>query len=72
LILSLFDLLLAHLRRSFTPSLSKAIFKSWSFEDVYVPLEAEIGLLQSAGFRVELLWRRGAFSVIRGRPLVSD
>jgi tRNA (cmo5U34)-methyltransferase len=67
-----FEEWLAHLRRAYTPSRSKAIFKSWSFEDVYVPLDAEIGLMRSAGFRVELLWRRGAFSVIRGRPLVSD
>ena len=30
-----------------------------------MPLDAEIALLRSAGFRVELLWRRGAFAVIR-------
>ena len=44
---------------------AKAILASWSHEDVYVPLDAELALLRSAGFRVELLWRRGAFAVIR-------
>jgi hypothetical protein len=39
---------------------------SWSHEDVYVPLDAEIALLRESGFRVELLWRRGAFAVLRG------
>ena len=37
-----FDEWLAHLRRAYTPSRSRAIFKSWSLEDVYVPLDAEI------------------------------
>jgi tRNA (cmo5U34)-methyltransferase len=55
----------AHLRRTYSPGESAAIFRSWSHEDVYVPLEAEIALMRAAGFRVELLWRRGAFSVIR-------
>ena len=56
---------LAHLRRAYTPAQAKATLASWSHEDVYVPLDAELALLRSAGFRVELLWRRGAFAVIR-------
>jgi tRNA (cmo5U34)-methyltransferase len=56
---------LAHLRRAYTPAQAKATLASWSREDVYVPLDAELALLRSAGFRVELLWRRGAFAVIR-------
>jgi hypothetical protein len=32
---------------------------------VYVPLDAETALLRSAGLQVEVLWRRGAFAVIR-------
>ena len=38
---------------------------AWSHEDVYVPLDAEIAMLRAAGFRVELLWRRDAFAVLR-------
>jgi ubiquinone/menaquinone biosynthesis C-methylase UbiE len=56
---------LAHLRRVYSPGEAKAIFASWSHEDVYVPLDAELELLRAAGFRAELLWRRGAFAVIR-------
>jgi hypothetical protein len=33
---------------------------------VSVPLDAEIALMEQSGFRVEVLWRRGAFSVLRG------
>jgi len=57
---------LGHLRQTYSASRAKAIFTSWSHEDVYVPLDAEIDLMRSAGFRVELIWRRGAFAVIRG------
>jgi tRNA (cmo5U34)-methyltransferase len=60
-----FDEWLAHLRHSYTAAQAKAIFRSWSHEDVYVPLDAEIALLRESGFRVELLWRRGAFAVLR-------
>ena len=61
-----FDEWLAHLRRTYPAARARAIFEAWSHEDVYVPLDAEVGLLRSAGFRVELLWRRGAFAVLRG------
>ena len=54
-----------HLRRAYRPAQARALLKAWSHEDVYVPLDAEIALMQSSGFRVELLWRRGAFAVIR-------
>ena len=56
---------LAHLRRTYSSAQAKAIFMTWSHEDVYVPLDAEIALLRAGGFRVELLWRVGAFAVIR-------
>jgi tRNA (cmo5U34)-methyltransferase len=55
----------AHLRRNYSEREAAAIFRSWSHEDVYVPLDAEIALMRSGGFRAEILWRRGAFSVIR-------
>lgn len=61
-----FDQWLAHLRRAYTAAQARAIFTGWSHEDVYVPLDAEVALLRAAGFRVELLWRRDAFAVLRG------
>jgi len=30
-----------------------------------VPLDAELDLLRGAGFRTEVLWRHGAFAVVR-------
>ena len=62
---------LGHLRRTYTRSRANAIFKSWSHEDVYTPLDVELELMRSADFRVELLWRRGAFAVLRAAR-VSD
>jgi tRNA (cmo5U34)-methyltransferase len=66
-----FDEWLGHLRRTYARSRSNAIFTSWSHEDVYTPLDVELELVRSAGFRVELLWRRGAFAVLRA-VRVSD
>jgi tRNA (cmo5U34)-methyltransferase len=60
-----FDGWLAHLRRRYTAAQSKALLEAWSHEDVYVPLELDTARMTRAGFRVELLWRRGAFAVIR-------
>ena len=60
-----FDAWQTHLRRAYTPRQAAAIFEAWSHEDVYVPLDAEIALMRAAGFRAELLWRRGAFAVVR-------
>jgi tRNA (cmo5U34)-methyltransferase len=60
-----FDQWLAHLRRAHSQAQARALLKAWSHEDVYVPLDAEIALMRAGGFRVELLWRRGAFAVIR-------
>ena len=41
------------------------LLEAWSGEDVYVPLDAELELMRRSGFRVEVLWRRGAFAVLR-------
>jgi tRNA (cmo5U34)-methyltransferase len=56
---------LEHLRRAYTPARAAAILDAWADEDVYVPLDAELALLRRSGFRVEVLWRRGAFAVLR-------
>ena len=56
------------LAAAYSAARARAIFAAWSHEDVYVPLDAELALLRAAGFRVELLWRRGAFAVLRAAP----
>ena len=60
-----FDAWLAHLRHRYSPAQSRALLQAWSHEDVYVPLETDTALMHDCGFRVELLWRRGAFAVVR-------
>jgi tRNA (cmo5U34)-methyltransferase len=55
----------AHLRLAYSPTRAARLLDAWAGEDVYVPLEAEIDLLRRSGFRVEVLWRRGAFAVLR-------
>lgn len=55
-----------HLQRSYSPAKADEFLTAWSSEDTYVPLEAEIKLLDSSGFRVETLWRKGAFAVLMG------
>ena len=58
-----------HLRRSYSPARSAALLDAWSHEDVYVPLESEVLLMERSGFQVDVLWRKGAFAVLMGmRP----
>ena len=58
---------LAHLRRHYSGARAEALLAAWAVEDTYVPLEAEIGLMNRAGFRVEVLWRKSAFAVLVAR-----
>lgn len=55
-----------HLESSFTPDEAAAHLAQWAKEDTYFALEDESGWLQDAGFRAEVLWRRGAFAVLVG------
>lgn len=64
-----FDAWRAHVRRSYSKSEADALLKAWSKEDVYVPLEAEIELMNRAGFSVKVVWRRGSFAVLRAATL---
>ena len=50
-------------------ALQEALLRAWSKEDTYVPLEDEIELLERAGFRVQVVWRRGSFAVLRAQRL---
>ena len=55
----------AHLRASYTRARADGFLRAWSREDVYVPLDAELALMRGANLRPEVIWRKGAFAVIR-------
>ena len=55
----------AHLRRSYGAAGARRFLAAWAQEDVYVPLEAEVRLIEQAGLRSEIVWRRGMFAVVR-------
>ena len=61
----------AHLRRTYSRRQAEGFLTAWSKEDVYVPLESEIQLLERVGFQAKVLWTRGAFAVILARPFKS-
>lgn len=58
----------AHLRRAYSARESNKLLKAWAIEDVYVPLESEVGLLERAGFEVNVIWRGGSFAVLEAAP----
>ena len=56
-----------HLMRSYKEKEAESYLEAWSHEDVYVPLEVELELMRKAGFAIDVLWRKDAFAVIRGK-----
>ena len=58
----------AHLRQAYSRRAAEGFLHAWSKEDVYVPLDAEVRMLERAGFRVTVASRRGSFAVLRARP----
>jgi tRNA (cmo5U34)-methyltransferase len=58
-----------HLRRFYSLRQTKNFFAAWAGEDVYFPLRREMAMLTTAGFEVEVVWRRVPFAVIVGRKL---
>ncbi len=59
-----FELWEAHLRHTYTPRQTRGFFKAWAREDSYFSLPEEMAMLRSAGFGVEVAWRRGLFAVL--------
>jgi ubiquinone/menaquinone biosynthesis C-methylase UbiE len=59
---------LTHLERFYSKRQAAGLLRAWSTEDVYVPLDAEMGLMGAAGFAADLIWRKGAFAVLRATP----
>jgi tRNA (cmo5U34)-methyltransferase len=57
---------LAHLRRRYGAVRAASYLRAWAKEDVYFRLEDEIALLRSAGFTVDVPWRRDSFAVVVG------
>jgi len=55
----------AHLRRSYGTTGARRFLAAWAQEDVYVPLEAEVRLIEQAGLRSAIVWRQGMFAVVR-------
>src|ERR1051326_7950898 len=56
---------LAHLQRSYGAAKARGFLDAWAREDVYVPIDVELRLMREAGFRPDILWRKGAFAVVR-------
>jgi SAM-dependent methyltransferase len=56
-----------HLERTYSPRRASALLRSWQKEDVYLPLNDELALLDAAGFQTDVCWREGMFGVIVGR-----
>lgn len=59
---------MAHLRNVYNKSEASKLLSSWSREDFYTPLESELELIRGSGFAAEVLWRKGAFAVLMGKP----
>lgn len=56
-----------HLMKSYSEAEADAYLEAWSHEDVYVPLDSEMELMQKAGLSVEILWRKDEFAVLQGK-----
>ncbi|HJO39397.1 MAG: class I SAM-dependent methyltransferase [Vicinamibacterales bacterium] len=54
-----------HMARSYSRRTARGHLTAWAAEDRYFPLEQELEMMQTAGFRVEVIWRHGAFAVVR-------
>lgn len=53
-----------HLARCYGRRKAAAFLRAWAHEDFYTPLDVELELAKSAGFDVDVAWRRGAFAVV--------
>ncbi len=61
-----------HLERTYSTQNARAHLAAWAKEDRYFPLDQELDMLHTAGFRVEIVWRRGPFAVVRAeKPRTS-
>jgi SAM-dependent methyltransferase len=59
---------LAHLRETYSARQSTGYLRAWAKEDFYVALDAEVRLLQRAGFAADVVLRYSSFAVIAAVP----
>lgn len=57
---------LAHLQHQYARSEALRLMRAWAKDDRYFPLDQELAMLQSSGFRVDVVWRHGGFAVLLG------
>ena len=60
------QLWLEHLQRKYSKAKAAAFLRAWAKEDTYFTLDDETALLERAGFRVEVVFRRDSFATIVG------
>lgn len=58
---------LAHLGQHYSAAESRGFLRAWAREDFYLPLNDELRVLQSVGFKTEVRWRQDSFAVIIAR-----
>lgn len=56
---------LGHMQRTYSARQARGHLAAWAKEDKYFALDQELDMLDTAGFAVEVVWRRGAFAVLR-------
>jgi trans-aconitate methyltransferase len=56
-----------HLQNFYSKARAAALLRAWSREDSYMPLDVETGLMSHAGFKTEILWRKGSFAILVGK-----
>jgi trans-aconitate methyltransferase len=54
-----------HLEGHYSSRDANGHLSAWAKEDRYFPLDQEVEMLRSVGFKVEIVWRRESFAVIR-------
>jgi tRNA (cmo5U34)-methyltransferase len=57
----------SHLMEHYTEQEADGYLEAWSHEDFYFPLDTEMELMREARLSVEVLWRKDAFAVLRGK-----
>lgn len=55
-----------HLATTHGAAKAEGFLRAWAKEDFYFTLDAEIDLLEAAGFDVDVAWRRDSFAVVVG------
>ena len=60
---------IGHMQRTYSARDARGHLAAWAKADRYFPLDRELDMLDAAGLTTEVVWRRGAFAVLRaGKP----